>query len=482
MKFVRWTLGFVTVLVFCCSRPAVSLEVTLDSGAGSTTLTDDDLDGIIDFDLTVGGIFAARGRVFEQLQANTTIVSMTTTPPDTEAVFHNVGMADATFTVTINSTAFAPIGPPLGWAVFYNGRADDAMAAAVNIPSHSVQALINAGALALTTVSGTAIVAADEIDLMAMGVNPSDNATDVRVVFSFTAGPDDEILLPDNNGVDGNAIQVSVFNQQFKCVDKMNTYSRKVVDKAQKSDAKCVTAGVKADGADETLCVDDPNEAKTEKAEDKLLEKFDEFCAANVPPWGVNAERCCDGGANDGAVCLTDLGCPGGACVRGACISAAAEQAANTTTHDVFGAAVNVTDGDAIGNCQKKVTQKVGKLLVERWKIFRKCKKDNFDSISSSADLVTSCLGPPQPDPNLKVAKRVTKLTDEVAKCVTSGVTPVGASFPGKCSGAADLAFASCVSERVSCRFCEGINAADGINPPLNCDLFDDGAADASCP
>jgi hypothetical protein len=356
------------------------------------------------------------------------------------------------------------------------------MAGPVNIPSHSVQALVNAGAISLTILSGTAITAADEIDLTSMGVNPSDNATDVRVVFSFTAGPDDEILLPDNNSVDGNAIQVSVFNQQFKCTDQMNNRSRKVLDKAQKSDGKCVTEGVKAGGANETACVDDPNDDKTEKAEDKLIEKFGEFCATNVPPWGVNPGKCCDGGVNDGNVCLTDLACSGGACVRGACISAAAERAANATTHDLFGASVNVTDGGDIGKCQKKVTQRAGKLLVERWATFRKCKKDNFDSITSDAGLIATCLGPPQPDAKGKIAKRVTKLSDEVTKCIEKGVSPIGPSFPGACGAATDMAFASCVSQRVSCRFCEGINVADDINPPLNCDLFDNGAADASCP
>jgi len=201
-----------------------------------------------------------------------------------------------------------------------------------------------------------------------------------------------------------------------------------------------------------------------------------------MPPWGVNPEKCCEGGANDGDACLIDAGCPGGACVRGACISGAAERAANDTAHDLFGTMVDVTDGHDIGKCQKRVAQRVGKLLVERWGVFRKCKKSNFDLISSSADLVANCLGPPQPDVKGKIAKRVTKLSSEVAKCVSKGVTPVGASFPGDCTGAADPAFASCVSQRVSCRFCLGINIAEGISPPLNCDLFDNGTADESCP
>ena len=163
-------------------------------------------------------------------------------------------------------------------------------------------------------------------------------------------------------------------------------------------------------------------------------------------------------------------------------MSGAAEDAANAAAHDLFGGSVVVTDGDATGKCQKQVIKRMGKLLVERWKVFRKCKKDNFSTIGNDADLVTTCLGPPQPDPKLKIAKRITKLSEEVTKCVDKGVTTVGPAFPGECSGEANGTFAACVSERASCRFCLAINIADDINPPLNCDLFDDGAANVSCP
>jgi hypothetical protein len=481
MRRTTHSLGLAGLFLLLIAQPTVGLDVTLDSGSGSTTLTDVDLDGIIDFDLTVGGVLDARGRVFEQIQANTRIVSITTTPPFVEGFFRNVGLVDATFTITVNSSVFDAVGPPLGWSVFYNGRADDSMAGPLGIPSHSVQALINAGAVSLATLNGPPLVAPSDIDLATSGVNPADAATDLRVIFSFTAGPDDGILLPDNNSVDGNAIQVSVFNQQFKCVDKMNNFSRKVLDKAQKSDAKCVNEGFKAGGADATACVDDPTEEKTEKAEAKLLDQFDMFCAPNLPAWGVNGHRCCEGSANDGDLCLVDSACPGGACVRGACISGAAERAANEVTHGLFAGTVNVAGGD-VGKCQKGVIKRAGKLLVERWKIFRKCKKDNFSTIANDTDLVATCLGPPQPDPKSKIANRVTKLSDEVAKCVDKGVSPVGPAFPGDCTGESDGTIATCISQLVSCRFCVAINIADEIVPPLDCDLFDDGASNGSCP
>jgi len=483
MKTTGIAIVLVGVLLLTSVGATHGLDVTLDSGAGSTTLVDNDGDGIIDFDLTVGGVLLARGRVFEQINAVTRVVSITATPPLPAGVFRNVGGGDATFTVTVNSSTFGAAGPPLGWSVFYNGTATDEMSGPVNIPSHSVEALVNDASISLTTLVGTAITAAGDIDLSATGIDPAAAATNVRIIFAFTAGPDDEILLPDNNGVDGDAIQVSVFNQEGRCIDKMNNDARQVVDRAQKSDSACVNDGVRADGANETTCVDDPGDEKTEKKETKLIKDFDTFCAANVPSWGVNAERCCEDSTNDGSVCSADDACPGGACVRGACISGAAEQAANAVTHDLFGATVNVTDGSDTGKCQKQIIKMTGKLLVEHWRVLRSCKKDNFGTISDDSGLVATCLGPPQPDPRGKIAKRLTKLTDSVAKrCVAEGVTPVGPAFPGACTGASDPSFAACVNARVNCRFCLAVDAADAIVPPLDCDLFDDGMANGSCP
>jgi hypothetical protein len=165
----------------------------------------------------------------------------------------------------------------------------------------------------------------------------------------------------------------------------MNNFSRKVLDKAQKSDAKCVASRVSMGGGDETACVDQSSEPKTEKAEAKLLSKFDELCAPNPPPWGVNAGKCCENGPNDGDSCMVDATCSAGTCVRGACISGARKTPRNQATHDLFGSTVVVTDGDATGKCQKGIIKRTGKLLVEHWRTFRKCKKDNFNSIMNDA-------------------------------------------------------------------------------------------------
>jgi hypothetical protein len=332
-----------------------------DSEAPANDITDTDLDGIIDFDLVVGGVFRAKGRVFESFGTITKTVTLTSTPPDTEAVFGKlgVGAGTAAFTVTVNTTAFTATGPPLGWTVSYVGSAEDAMAGIVEIPTHFVDASVNAGTIPLTMVNGVPILATmnTPIDLFASGVNAGDSATDVRVVFSFTPGPDDEILLPDNNGLDDKSIEVNVFNQSDACIDRMNNDARRVALLAQKSDFKCVKKG----SGNVTACVDDPVEPKTDGKEQKLIADFADRCDP-VPAWGVNGATCCEGGANDGGLCLMPAACPGGSCVGGACISAAAETGAGAITHDLFGATVNVASDRDAANCQAAVSQRAGKL------------------------------------------------------------------------------------------------------------------------
>ena len=127
--------------------------------------------------------------------------------------------------------------------------------------------------------------------------------------------------------------------------------------------------------------------------------------------------------------------------------------------------------------------QRAAKLYTARWKAFRKCKKDNFMLISGDTDLVSVCLGPPQSDAKSSISRELGRLTDKVqAVCVNKGITPVGAQFPGLCTGAADGAFADCIAARVACRFCQAANVADAIAPPLDCDAFDGGSAGSCTP
>lgn len=460
---------------------AAALTVTLDAGgSGSVTLGDTDMDHVIDFDETVGGVFRAKGRVLESLGPITTAVTLTTTPPDSHAIFGKLGVGGGTaaFTVTVTTSTFPATGSPLGWTVAYVASADDSIGGIVDIPSHAVAVSVNAGTVPLVTLTGSPITMPTDISLSASGVNAGDTATDVTVVFSFTPGENDEILLPDNNGFDNKSIEVNVFNQLGACVDRMNNDARRIALLAGNSDAKCVK---KNRGADATACVDDPLDFKTDRREQILLSDFANRCAP-VPAWGVNGGTCCEASSNDGSSCVDAASCLGGACIAGACISGAAENGAGAITHDLFGAMVDVAADRKVAACQAKVIQRAEKVYTAHWKAFRRCKKDNFATITGDADLVSVCLGPPQSDVRGTINRELGRLFDKVQKvCVNKGVTPVGAQFPGSCASTDSAAFADCVADRVACRFCQAANIADAIVPPLDCDVFDGGSA-GSCP
>jgi len=474
------------LLVLCCLSPRaaiafqVLLEVDLPSGTASAVFTDGDADGVIDFDVTVGGAFLAKGEVKQEFNPIIQSLTIAPTPPDAAAIFRNVDTASRTFRVTVTSDAFASaLIAPLGWNLFYNATVDDALSGVVDVPSHSVAGRVNAGAVTLGTVTGAPIAMPDGVALESSAVDPVNGAADMTLLFSFTAGPQDEFLVPSDEGFDGTSIQFDVYNQEQRCVEKMNNDARVVSDQSTKSDFKCIKT---FESADATACVDDPAETKTQKKEDKLVNDFADLCSP-VPAWGVNRLACCDGGTTPGAPCGSALPCAGGgACTPGLCIAAAAEEGINVLAHDLFGASVAVQAADQ-QKCQWTVMKFAGKLFAERWRVVRFCKRDSFAAILNDADLVTTCLGPPQPDPKDKITKRQTMLADKIQKlCIDKGVTPVGASFPGVCTAVADDTFDDCVAQRVACRFCRSLNRADAIAPPLDCDTFDDGVGNASCP
>lgn len=77
-----------------------------------------------------------------------------------------------------------------------------------------------------------------------------------------------------------------------------------------------------------------------------------------------------------------------------------------------------------------------------------------------------------------KIAKAVTVLLETVEK--QCAAVSVAAAFAETCSGAGGAAaLAVCVDRRVECRTCRIVNGVDGL--ARDCDLFDDGTANASC-
>lgn len=149
---------------------------------------------------------------------------------------------------------------------------------------------------------------------------------------------------------------------------------------------------------------------------------------------------------------------------------------------DIFGgtdlSGVISTD-KLIGGCQSTVIKDAEKITATKWKEFIGCKKDALKNGAAAAAGIELCVTPGgiAADAKGKIGKTVSKLGADITKKCT-GVT-VATAFPGACSGSSLANLNTCIDQRAECRVCLAINDADGLN--VNCDLFDNGAADGSC-
>ena len=481
-----FVLAGLLTLFFAPAAPA--LDVTFEANATSLTILDDgpgDLNtvdvGVIDFDLTgapVGGVLSGLGRISEGTGPIGSGIHLGGAPSST-AVLQNLGAGSEQIEVTLNSSALTVAGPPLGWTVLYSADIDDPNLNPVSSAASTVELEINSTTtpVVLATVTQPAIAAAQPVGGSARGTDPSYTAAEMRLTYSVDLGPDDRVTIGAME--DGYAIDGYVYNQLYKCIDRMNTGCGKVVDAAGRSDAKCIRNQFNLGGGDATACVDDPLELKADQREARLLQDFDGYCQP-VPAWGVNGASCCEGGTNDGALCTESAECVDGTCVPGACISHASELAANDVAHAIFGPTVSVSA--TAGKCQSGLAKAMGKAVTERWKVFRTCKRESIAIISDDVALVSTCLGPPQADPASKVLRADGKIAREGTRCIDRGFSPIGDHFAGACTAVGDVLFPACVTERIQCAFCRAVNVADDISPALDCDLFDDATVNLSCP
>lgn len=238
------------------------------------------------------------------------------------------------------------------------------------------------------------------------------------------------------------------------CVNLTNKNSVKLVATVGKLATTCVTAASKADEPDPDGCLANDAKGTVAKAAGKLTADDAKHCAGGAPFGYTSAAT---------AIAASDAGM-------------------RALVHDVYGPTLMGVIGTATaGKCQVAVLSSLQKILKVKTGLFLTCKKNGLKSktqpFGSSADLAT-CFDQLINDTAGKIAKAVTSLQETVEKkCAT---VPVATAFPGTCSGAGDAAaLAACIDRRVECRTCQIFNGVDGL--ARNCDLVDDGMANASC-
>ncbi len=170
-------------------------------------------------------------------------------------------------------------------------------------------------------------------------------------------------------------------------------------------------------------------------------------------------------------------------------VNAQAQQREVDLMADVFGANMDPAVIDCNSNkagckCQEKVLGDLEKLVDTKLKTFVNCKKAALKAGANSILALNDCIndggtsGSIAADTQGKIAKGVTKLGTDIGKaCDTPGVTT--GAFPGKCPTQTGTALATCLDEQAECRVCQALNDMDATF--ANCDLFDNGVADASC-
>ena len=148
----------------------------------------------------------------------------------------------------------------------------------------------------------------------------------------------------------------------------------------------------------------------------------------------------------------------------------------------IDGGVILAGDDKAAAKCHQALLKAADKVASTKLKVFGKCKKTGLAgkkvaAFASALDLET-CFDALIADAvDGKVAKAVDKLAAaRIGKC--DGVLEADA-LAGACSSETEAEFDACLDRHVECRICRMLNLVDEL--AQDCDLFDDGLANASC-
>jgi hypothetical protein len=195
----------------------------------------------------------------------------------------------------------------------------------------------------------------------------------------------------------------------------------------------------------------------------------------------------------DAARCLErerqrpDFAYRGAGPVNGAARSQAAALAADLFGPDLDAVLVSSDDSAGSARCQEAVAEAAGSVLHVGTRLGFRGQREGLngrgsaDPVESKAELETELLDAFAKDRRGRLARARGRLQGEVPAACRSAEQPLATLFPGVCSAAADeAALADCADRTALCRLCQATNAMGGL--ALDCDLFDDGVPDLTCP
>ena len=263
---------------------------------------------------------------------------------------------------------------------------------------------------------------------------------------------------------------------QRLCLDRMN---------------RIAALHAKKQGHENMLCLANASQGNTDKLGDAGMGQMQtaQDCLTNDVAERV-AKDTTRAMKHEAKKCLADPAqLPDWSFMGAATALASAEGECIGTVEDLFGndldAAVIMMDADAEGaRCQRDTLFGGNKLYDVLNKEALRTLKTEFKRNAADPplfewELQQRVFDALRADARGRIAKETARLATRVEKACEN-VAPAGA-FPGSCNGAADAAeLASCTAASSRCRMCRAFNATNDVHE--DCDLFDNGGADASCP
>jgi hypothetical protein len=161
---------------------------------------------------------------------------------------------------------------------------------------------------------------------------------------------------------------------------------------------------------------------------------------------------------------------------------------------DLFGpeldaALVPAETSPLAARCQERVAEAGGDVLDAGVRVAADAKRDALRGrgrraagpVDSALELETALLAGLAQDAGGRLGRARARLQREAREACAATEAPLAELFPGLCAAAADPgALADCADRAALCRLCRAQNGMDGI--ALDCDAFDDGVPNLTCP